>query len=390
MVDLTEQITREYEREHQDWRLAVALEDIPLSYEAISPRWLTNVLCQHAPGAEVVDIGLDEPDDGNTNRRRIFLHYNKAGLDAGLPSAVFCKALHNLPNRLVDANCRLIQGEDAFYNEYQQFLDIEMPSCFFGNYSRQSYNSILVLEDLTLRGVEFCTHESGVTRSLAQSQMSLLAQLHGRFWESSELHATELPNFAECVEFVDGWFDLKACCTRGFEMAREVIPPGLYKRGAEVWPSTLQAFDLHRTKANTFTHNDTHLRNWYSTADGQMGLSDWQCFAPGHWGRDVAYTIATCLEIDDRRAWERDLLEFYTKELAAAGGPILGFDEAWTAYRQHLFDALAWWTLTLAPSSGQSELPPPDFQPPQAALTFIGRTATAIDDLDALGSFEGI
>lgn len=59
-----------------------------------------------------------------------------------------------------------------------------------------------------------------------------------------------------------------------------------------------------------------------------------------------------------------------------------GFDEAWTIYRQQLFGALAWWTGTL----GQ---PPnaPEMQPKDSSLQFIGRMATAIDDLDALESF---
>jgi len=387
VLDLTEQITREYEREHQDWRPAVELDDIPLSYEAITPQWLTHVLCRDHPGAEVVDVSLGEPDDGNTNRRRIFLSYNETGVNVG-PAAVFCKALHKLPNRLVDANCRLIQGEDAFYNDYHPLLDIELPRCFFATYSRLSYNSILVLEDLTLRGVQFCTHQSVITRGLAETQMSLLARLHGRFWESREVHKSELPNFRDCVGFVDRWFDLEACCTRGFEMARAVIPAALDEHSEKVWPATKRAFELHATMPRTFTHNDTHLRNWYVTPDGRMALSDWQTFAPGHWGRDVAYTIATCLATEDRRAWERDLLECYTQELAAAGGPALSFDEAWTSYRQHLFDAMAWWTLTIAPSSGQSDSPPPDFQPEEASLTFIGRMATAIDDLEALSSFD--
>lgn len=119
-------------------------------------------------------------------------------------------------------------------------------------------------------------------------------------------------------------------------------------------------------------------------------MTDWQTFATGDWGRDVAYTISTCLTTENRRAWERDLLRGYRDELVKAGGPVLTFDEAWTSYCRHLFDALAWWTLTMAPSSGQSDEPPPDFQPQAASLAFIGRMATAIDDMDPLSSFDEI
>ena len=79
---------------------------------------------------------------------------------------------------------------------------------------------------------------------------------------------------------------------------------------------------------------------------------------------------------------EKDLLRLYIDALHAAGGAKLRLDEAFLLYRQQMFTALAWWTGTL----GQ---PPeaPAMQPPATSLTFIGRIATAIDDLDAVDSF---
>lgn len=388
MEDLTEQITREYEIEQRNNPKAIKPDDIPISYEAITPEWLTHILCKNHPGAQVTGLRLDVPDEGNTNRRRIFITYNGAGTAAGLPSSVFCKALHKLSNRLVDANCGLIQGEDAFYNKYQRMLDIETPRCFFATYSRRSYNSIVILDDLVRHGAEFCKHDTPVSRRRAETQMQLIARLHGRFWESPEVRNSGLLTFKDSVDYADRWFGLASCCDNGFKAAEAVIPARLFKRQAEIWPATLQAFELHASMPRTFSHNDTHLRNWYIAPGGRMALTDWQTFAGGHWGRDVAYTISTCLSAENRRAWERELLQFYLEELQAAGGPKMAFDYAWKYYRQHLFDALAWWTLTIAPSTGNSDEPIPDFQPREASLAFIGRMATAIDDLDALNSFD--
>lgn len=61
----------------------------------------------------------------------------------------------------------------------------------------------------------------------------------------------------------------------------------------------------------------------------------------------------------------------------------LDFDTTFTWYRQQLFAALAWWSGTL----GQ----PPDapaMQPAETSLEFVRRTCVAIDDLDALDSFD--
>src|SRR5262249_211935 len=128
-------------------------------------------------------------------------------------------------------------------------------------------------------------------------------------------------------------------------------------------------------------HSDVHLGNWYLAPSGELGVHDWQCTSRGNWSRDVAYALSTSLTTDDRRAWERDLLRSYLDRLAGSSGgrARVLFEDAFRSYRQQLFAALAWWTGTL----GQ---PPeaPAMQPPAVSLTFIGRMARAIDDLDAL------
>ena len=271
-MDLTKQIEEESEIEQKNKRPAVSADDIPVSYELITPEWLTHFMCKGYPSAKVMSHRLDVPDEGNTNRRRIFLTYNEAGNAAKLPGSVFCKAAQRLANRLVLASCGLTNGEVTFYNKVRPLLNIEAPKCFLATYHPRSYNCIIVLED----------------------QVSL---------------------------------------------------------------------------------------------GGAMGLAHWQGIAGGDWGRDVAYAISTALSINERRAWERDLLQYYLDKLHEAGAPTIGFNEAWNSYRRHLFTSLAWWTLTLTPSSGSSEEAPPDFQPKDACLEFIRRMSTTIDDLEALDSF---
>jgi hypothetical protein len=89
--------------------------------------------------------------------------------------------------------------------------------------------------------------------------------------------------------------------------------------------------------------------------------------------------MATALTIDNRRAWERDLIQYYLEELRAAGGPAISFDEAWNAYRQQLITALTWWTVTLTPPPGL-----PDMRPRDITLEFIRRISTAMDDVGSL------
>jgi thiamine kinase-like enzyme len=158
-----------------------------------------------------------------------------------------------------------------------------------------------------------------------------------------------------------------------------VIPPGLLSREAEVFPATLVSALRHAELPESVIHSDVHLRNWYVTRDGRMGLNDWQCVCRGHWSRDLAYCLSTALRVDDRRAWERELIAYYLDRLHAAGGPRIEFDFAWRHYREQLLGALAWWTGTLGQPRDKQ-----DMQPPDVSLGFIERMATAVDDLDAL------
>jgi thiamine kinase-like enzyme len=211
----------------------------------------------------------------------------------------------------------------------------------------------------------------------------LLARLHGAYYASPALDTTLAAfhtwEFFFTATAQDAGF--AEACVRGFSQAREVVPERLYKRETEIWPATLRSVTRHGELPRSLIHSDVHLGNWYVTRQDQMGLNDWQCTCKGHWSRDLAYAIPTSLSVENRRAWEKDLLRLYLEELGRAGAGTIEFDDAWLCYRQQLFAALAWWTGTL----GQ---PPeaPAMQPPETSLAFIGRIATAIDDLDALSS----
>src|SRR5262249_42853040 len=96
-----------------------------------------------------------------------------------------------------------------------------------------------------------------------------------------------------------------------------------------------------------------------------------------------SYAMTVALEVDDRRAWEKELLRLYIDRIEQLGGPRLSFADAWRLYRLQMPSALAWWTNTLRPS----ELQPKDMQPEATALTFIRRISHAIDDLDVFDEY---
>lgn len=383
-TSIIDTIQAAYERDRERNAPAISDTDLPLSYDSITKQWLTRVLCKNVPAARVASFTLGPPDDGSSNRRTIQVQYNAAGLAAGLPTALFCKATHDLANRIVLGVSGGARGEVLFYRDIRPLLNIEAPQCYHARFDSDTFNSIILLGDISGEVTEFCTDETPMSRKRAESQIRLLAELHGRVYGDARLQKLilEIPTWPQFFHGTLG-FGMKDGSSKGFLSAESVIPPRFYRRFDEVWPATLAAVAAHEALPHTLAHGDVHLKNWYVAGNGEMGLADWQCCGRGQWSRDVAYTVSTALATEDRRAWERDLLQLYIESLRASGGPVIEFDDAWQHYRQQLISALTWWTVTLTPPEGL-----PDMQPKRTSLEFIRRISTAIDDLDAMDTFK--
>ena len=174
-------VKKHFEAERSARGPLVSAADLPISYEAITPSWLTNVIGRRHPGAEVVSCRLSEPDEGTSSRRRIFLTWNEAGMRAKLPGTLFCKGTQRLESRFMLALNGGIEAEVTFYNVVRPTLAIEAPEAYFASFHPQSFNSIIIMRDLG-QEAQFCQHSTPVSVERAQSQMKLLATLHARYY----------------------------------------------------------------------------------------------------------------------------------------------------------------------------------------------------------------
>lgn len=379
------QITAAYEAERASHPGKVTRADqLPLAYEDITPEWLTAVLAAKAPGAQATALSLGPEDNGSASRRKIAVTWNQAGMDAGLPDRLFCKSTFELPNRIVLGVSGGAFGETVFLRDIRPHYDIEAPVCHFAGYNPATINSIIIMKDISNDVLSFCDHNTPMPRARAESQVRLLARLHGQGYGNSKIREAmqPLPTWPQFFKNTEG-FGSETIAKNGFLAAEEVIPARLFARFEEYWPLALKSVALHDDLPQTVAHGDVHLKNWYIAGNGEMGLSDWQCVSRGHWSRDVCYAIGSALSTEDRRAWEKDLLALYLEEMARAGGPLVSFDEAWTHYRQQLVTALVWWTMTLTPGDDL-----PDMQPRDITLEMIRRLSVAADDCGTFDAFD--
>lgn len=382
-ADEIAEIERLYERDQREGRVAVHADELPIAFDKIAPEWFTEILCGDVPGARVLSFELGPPDDGSTSRRRIFLTYNEVGIQAGLPSSVFAKACHALGSRIVSKLAGCEAAEHSFFRELRPELDLPCPVALYARHDPVSGNAMMLLNDLGGKA-EFCTLDTRIDRLRAEDMMHALAAIHGRFHLSRRLTGPGMalrtwPVFWE-GQRANGF---EAYTNEGFLAAEAVIPSALFRRFEEVWPATQASVDMHQNLPYGLAHGDPHLRNWIISCEGRMGLTDWQGANIGHWSRDLAYAMSSALSVEDRRAWEKELIRVYLDKLRGYGVEEIGFDQAFAWYRTQLFSALAYWTITLRPSPGMAG----NMQPEDSTLEIIRRISHAIDDLDAFAAF---
>ena len=361
-------------------------DDVPCTPYAVTPEWLTAVLCGKVPGAIVTQVDVKAASAGTHERHQLKVSYNEEGRRAGLPVSIFTKSLPSIVTRMIGGFNGTARVEGSFFTQIRPELELEAPLCYHSAYDRRTFAAIHLLEDLVAtKSASFCNHKTYVTRAMADDMIDLLASLHSRFYGD--------PTLAERYRWLASyprWFTIGAAkmgteyyTRKAFDAAAHVIPAGVMARRDDVWPATMRALALHDSEPQGLIHSDVHIGNWYRTGAGQMGLCDWQCLSRGHWSRDFAYAVTASLTPDNRRSWERELLARYIERFAEKTGVKPDFDLSFLRYRQQIVHALAMWTITLCHSPLL-----PNMQPEDTTLTMIERMTTAMADLDALDSFQ--
>jgi Phosphotransferase enzyme family len=356
---------------------------IPRSPGEVSAEWLTAVLCSETAGARVISVARGAHSSGTTTRQALEVTYNDHGATAGLPTSLFVKCTTTLAQRVMLGLGGLIDGEPGFYAHIRPRLHIEAPAGYFAAVDPRSWRSIVVLEDVErTRGARFWQPSSTIERVEIEDLLTTMAAWHGALWDSPRLPQWRwLKTPAEQMAVIDALIPLADRTRAGAQRGRDAIPPAVRRRQRELHPALRSSMRLLSEGPATYLHGDLHIANTYSIWSGAIGICDWQVGLRGGWAHDYSYLLATALEVEDRREWEGELLDFYLERLAASGGPSLPREAAWKAYRQATLYPYFAWLYTL----GRSRLQP-SFQPAATSVKMVERIAAAIEDLDSFGA----
>lgn len=318
-------------------------------------------------GREVTSCAPAGGTSGTTDRSVLRL----TGTD--VPETVFVKsAATDLGTRLFGGLARLGEVEVGFYRDLRPSLALEAPQVIGSRFDRRTGRFAIVLEDLAARGASFVDTRTPLSPDQAAAALSTLASLHG-----ATTGRTDLP----------GWLS-----TNSGDALMPLVTASLGRLGrkvAERDPSltTVGGDGLLRSysrwapaldrDAFCVLHGDPHPGNVYLLGD-RVGLLDWQAVRRGNGLRDATYSLVLSLEVDVRRAVERDLLLHYCDALAAAGGPVISAQAAWAAYRQMIAYVYVSTTFTSGLGGLQGE---------EIADTGLRRAVAAVEDLETVTAF---
>ncbi|TAM65617.1 MAG: aminoglycoside phosphotransferase family protein [Mycobacterium sp.] len=361
------------------------MREIPPTPENLTDEWLTLALCREIPDARVVHHELGPRSDGTSSRRTLRVQFNDVGCAAGLNGRLFTKSGPGFMMRLVSAAVGLGAIESAFYAQIRPELLIEAPATRYSTYDPVTNRWLVILDDVShTRGAHFGTILTRrLDRTQAEEVIDFLAALHAQFWNTPlrKRFGHWMLDSYEWMARLNVTINAPRRIQVGFQRAREVIPTELYRRSREVPAALMRSLQINTAGPQTLLHGDVHPGNWYVSGDDRMGLYDWQCVVRGEGARDIAYALSTHLTVENRRAWERDLVARYYERLAEAGCQVPTAVESFLTYRQQMFHAMFMWLVTIGRYS-----PQPEMQPKDVTLESVRRTCQAAQDLDALGA----
>lgn len=309
---------------------------LPMTVEEITPEWLTAALRIKAAGATVRGCETLSTVNGTTTVIRLRLDLDDAAKLAGIPERVILKGGFEPHSRhMAELHKLEVQG----YRDVMSVLGLPCAACYFADYREEQRQGIVIMEDLSLRKVDFCSALKPQTFNQVAGRLTTLARFHAKTWNSPEFKTGRW----SWVE--PGLGPLRDMWHRAY-MQPEVWSKFVNSpRGAA---SSVRFHDLQWARdaldrlvrlsdslPHVVVHGDAHLGNTYIDQNGGHGFYD-PMIHRDHAIRDVGYHLAGALDTYDRRRWEGALLQHYLDELARQGVQPPSFDELLRIYGAYL------------------------------------------------------
>jgi len=323
------------------------MQTLPVDAADLTPAFMSEAL-----GTEVTAVEILDHSFATNQRARVGLTYATGpGSGSAGPPSLFVKLAPIDPvHREMIGATGMGEREAQFYSDVAPTVNVLVPGCSFA--ASEGDRFVLLLEDLSLRGSRFASNgEWGITADAAAGALEDLAVFHARFEHADERDrvapwlAIPRPSMSEATSGLMRWvLD---------ENAGKLTDN--YSTIGELYVEHHAWFDeIWHAGPATMIHGDTHIGNVYLDGD-RVGFLDWGLSRTSTHLRDVSYFLTMSVDVDERRAHQRELLQGYLDALRAAGGVEITYDDAWAAHRLHASYTVVATFLAYMPSYAASD-----------------------------------
>ena len=346
-----------------------AVPSLPTDASDLTPAWLSEVL-----GTTVVDVEVLDRAVATNQRMRIGLAYGEPG-DG--PASLFVKlAAPDPEHRKMIGASGMGEREAQFYADVAPSVQLRVPRAYW-TATADDGSFILLLEDLAAAGCAFSDGGWGVTADDAAGALEELAGFHARFQDPAVRSAVAPWLAAPRPPRTDSTARLLEMV---LDKHRDRLTPA-YIAAGELYVEHYDRIDeLWNAGPQTYIHGDTHIGNVF--LDGRrVGFFDWGLSRVSTPLRDVSYFLTMTVDPDERRRSEHELLQLYLDALRAAGGPVIGFDEAWSVHRVQAAYTVVATFLAFMPSYAAGD-------GMGLGVALRRRSELALDDLDVVDALR--
>ncbi|WP_459158078.1 phosphotransferase [Salinifilum ghardaiensis] len=251
----------------------------------------------------------------------------------GAESVVVKFASADESSRSLGVDLSIYHREIAFYRDLGGELEGIAPRCHFAEYDEGDGAFTLVLEDVA--GAGQGDHIAGCSVGTARMVLRTLAHL-----QVPALRDPSLPE-REYLRPTSRQVDpdrMDALFQRFRERYHERVAP----EHLEVCEFVMRAAHAWTPEADTpmgLVHGDYRLDNLL-LREHDCRVIDWQTVGWGPLLSDAAFFLGGCLDVDERRAHEEELVRAYHDELVRCGVRDLDWERCWQEYRRWCFRGL--------------------------------------------------
>jgi len=296
----------------------------------LDPQWLTQALSLVGKGEQVTEV--TRTDGSRTVAEKVHFTVTIDGTRGKRQHPLVAKGHFG-------DGFNSLGTEARAYRDLLPHLTVRTPTAHYAGVDEEGGRGLIVMDDVIALGGRILDARSPYSAETCRDSLAQLALLHAGTWHDPRWDVDWLaPRIANMASMFPA------------DALQTLLDDG---RATDLAPALRDADALQAAMARTaelpatcVLHGDTHSGNAYLDAQDQLCWFDWQISQRGTWAVDVAYHLGTVLDVEVRRAHERDLLQHYLDELRSHDVETPTFEDAWEQYTLAFTWGYFLWTIT--------------------------------------------